>query len=134
MLCAGALVGLAALWVDGWPLGASAPVADDVEADTFLRALVPSNLAVQASYLSYYALAFFVLRWWRLADPRRAQRLSLLPVLVAGFWGWLLLLPVWPYPARGVVVLIMAALIVQLVAPWVGRPPVPPRNVRLRYA
>src|SRR5205807_8635260 len=90
MLILGAVVGLAAVWVDGWPLGVSPPKTAEVPSS--LTGLVPSKLLVEASYLSYYALAFFALRWWRLTDPRRPQRFSLVPVLAAGFWGLVLLL------------------------------------------
>ena len=50
----------------------------------------------EASYISYFALAFFALRWWRMADRRRPQRFSFAPVLAAGFWGLVLLLLVRP--------------------------------------
>ena len=50
------------------------------------------DLPVAACYLSYFGLAFFALRWWRMADRRRPQRFSLFAVLAAGFWGSLLLL------------------------------------------
>jgi hypothetical protein len=37
--------------------------------------------------VSYFGLALFALRWWKMAERRRSQRFSLGPVLAAGFWG-----------------------------------------------
>jgi hypothetical protein len=90
---------------------------------------------VAACYLAYFGLAFFLLRWWKMADRRRPQRFSLYAVLAAGFWGYVLLL-VWPPPSApaGFVALVMAAVIVQLVSPWEQPPPARGRRLRLRYA
>jgi len=92
-----------------------------------------TGLAEGASYVIYFAVTFFALRWWRMADPRRSSRFSFLPLLAAGFWGLLPLL-IWPQPWRGAVALVMTAAIVQLVSPW--EQPVPPscRRLRLRYS
>src|SRR5205814_749347 len=82
------------------------------------------GVPMAACYLSYFGLAFFVLRWWKLADRRRPQRFSLFSVLAAGFWGYLLLL-LWPPPSPpvGFVALVMASVIIQLVSPWEAPPP-----------
>src|SRR5205085_4491933 len=42
------------------------------------------DLPVAACYLSYFGLAFFALRWWKMADRRRSHRFSLFAVLAAG--------------------------------------------------
>jgi hypothetical protein len=93
------------------------------------------NIPVAACYLSYFGLAFFALRWWRMADRRRAQRFSLFPVLAAGFWAFMLLW-LWPLPAPpyGLGALVMTSAIVQLVSPWQEPPPPQAKRVRLRYA
>ena len=95
-------------------------------------------MAVEATYFSYYALAFFVLRWWRMTSRRRSQRFSFAPILGAGFWGAVLLLlirpPHQPWPGMAALVLVMAATIVQLVSPWDQPPPSPARRVHLQYA
>jgi hypothetical protein len=93
------------------------------------------DLPVAACYLAYFGLAFFALRWWKMAERRRPQRFSLYSVLAAGFWGYVLLW-LWPRssPPAGLVALVMAAVIVQLVSPW-EEPPAPrSRKLRLRYA
>jgi hypothetical protein len=132
MMFLGVVVGLTALWVNGWlpgmPGGAKAAgegLFDDI--------LLPrTNLSVGASHVCYFALAFFALRWWRMADPRRASRFSFLPLLAAGFWG-LVPLIVWPEPwPYGAVALVMTAGIVQIVSPWEAPLPAASRRLRLR--
>jgi hypothetical protein len=135
MLGLGALVGLLALWLEGWrPAVPATGLTPTPEPGSLLAALVPSTVLAEASYLSYYGLAFFALRWWRMTDRRRERRFSFAPLLGAGFWGLALLLVVRPHPALGAGVLILSAAVVQLVSPW--QPPVPaaPRRLRLRYA
>jgi hypothetical protein len=88
---------------------------------------------VALRYLGYFGLAFFLLRWWRLTDCRRAQRCRLTAPLLAAFWGGFLylLLPLETI-GRGLIPLSAAALIVQLVSPWQPAPATPPRRYRLR--
>ncbi|MFO0925618.1 MAG: serine/threonine-protein kinase [Gemmataceae bacterium] len=135
MLGLGGVVGLLACWLDGWspgqpwrPIGAS---------DSAGR-LFSSHVAVEASYFCYYALAFFVLRWWQMTGRRRPQRFSFAPILGAGIWGWVLLLlirpPHQPWSGMAALVLVLTAAIVQLVSPWEQPPPAPSRRVRLRHA
>jgi hypothetical protein len=138
MLGLGGLVGLLACWLDGWAPG-RAWRFDEISTEASVR-LFPRNVAFEASYFSYYALAFFALRWWRMTSRRRPQRFSFAPILAAGFWGVVLLLLIRPQPQPSpvvvvpAVVLVMAATIVQLVSPW-EQPPAPTaRRVRLRYA
>jgi hypothetical protein len=155
LLCLGLAVGLEALWLEGHDLpdllspGARATAAD-VGVEVPVPEVVPAprrgwlldglfrtgtDLPVAACYLSYFGLAFFVLRWWKLADRRRPQRFSLFSVLAAGFWGYILLV-LWPPPSPpvGFVTLVMASVIIQLVSPWEAPPPRRSRRLRLRYA
>jgi hypothetical protein len=156
LLCLGLGVGVQALWLQGYELpelfgpGARAAAAE-VGAEPALPEPVPAprrgwlldglfrsgtDLPVAACYLSYFGLAFFVLRWWKLADRRRPQRFSLFSVLAAGFWGYALLL-LWPQQQQqpvGFVALVMASVIIQLVSPWEAPPPRRSRRLRLRYA
>jgi hypothetical protein len=95
---------------------------------------VPPQGVTEAAYFSYYALAFFAMRWWRMTGRRRAHRFSFAPILGAGFWGFVLMLLVRPLFGPGPLVLVMTAAIVQLVSPW-EQPPAPAsKRLRLRYA
>jgi serine/threonine protein kinase len=119
LMVLGALVGVGACWLDGWPLAVS------------------SDWMNEAGYVSYYALAFFALRWWRMTDRRRPQRFSFAPLLASGFWGWVLVLLVRPYNQPlwgGAVVLVLTSAILQLVSPWEQPPPPASKRLRLRYA
>jgi hypothetical protein len=136
MMFLGAAVGVGALWINGWvPRGPGEPRPDATDA-WFPTALLPAGSALGegAAYIVYFALTFFALRWWRLADPRRATRFSFLPLLAAGFWS-LLPLMIWQQPwPWGVGALVMTAAIVQLVSPW-EQPAAPScRRLRLRYS
>jgi hypothetical protein len=131
MMFLGVMVGLTALWLRGWSPG-TAGVAGTPSAP--FTGLLPSGsgLSEGASYISYFALTFFALRWWRMADPRRSQRFSFLPLFAAGFWALLPLL-VWPDSSQGALALVMTAGIVQLVSPWEAPIPQATRRLRLRY-
>jgi hypothetical protein len=134
MLVLGGLVGVLACWMDGW-----SPSRTWVEVGHEPVRLFPHSIAREAAYLSYYALAFFALRWWRMTSRRRTQRFSFAPLLGAGFWAAVLLLLIrpdhQPGPVMAAVVLVMAAAIVQMVSPWEPPPaPAPAKRVRLRYA
>ena len=140
MMVFGTLVGLAAFWLDGWSLNFSSPetmwsppgqhpVPFPVFGD---RVGIP----MVAGYLSYFGLAFFAVRWWKLADRQRPHRFSLAPLLAVGFWAFVLLV-IWPWPQsplEGTLPLILAAGIVQLVSPWEQPPPPTAKRMRLRYA
>jgi hypothetical protein len=162
LMVLGVLIGLGTLWMDGHnlealfgqpnPAAAAEPVVGAVEEEAqpgrrppirrvaeYLQMNSPSEIPVAACYLSYFGLAFFALRWWKMADRRRAQRFSIFAVLAAAFWAYLLLV-LWPFSQQtqnephGVVALVMAAVIIQLVSPWEQPPPPLPRRLRLRYA
>jgi hypothetical protein len=137
MMLLGVVLGLLALWLDGWSPGSpggreAAPHL--ARPGGALVALFPRDVVTEASYFSYYALAFFALRWWRMTARRRSQRFSFAPILAAGFWGLVLLLLIQPQHWPGVVVLVLASAIVQLVSPWEQPPPPAARRMRLRYA
>ena len=136
MMGIGVGVGLAAIWLDGWRMP---PPMDGFSEDLVPVVRIPWDLPFEVAHsnlagdLAYFALAFFVLRWWKLAERRRAHRFSFAPVLAAGFWGLVLLL-VWQEPWRGTLVLTTSAAIIQLVSPWEQPPPPLARRVRLRCA
>jgi hypothetical protein len=122
MMALGAGVGFAALWLDGWTPNFSAP-----------EGFRGGPLSELAGHMAYFALAFFAVRWWKMADRRRSHRFSFGPMLATAFWALLLLL-IWHQMGKGTVVLIMASAIVQLVSPWDQPPPATCRKMRLRYA
>ena len=128
MMGLGITVGLIALWLDGWSMRLPSHGAN-YHSGMDLAGGSPN----QARYISYYALGFFALRWWKLAERRRSHRFSFAPIMAAGFWG-MALLWVWNEPWRGTLVLASSAAIVQLVSPWQPPPPKAARRVRLRYA
>jgi hypothetical protein len=136
MLTLGAIVGLQAYWLSGGtlvPPHLATPAEGEV-APVSLR--LPSHAGSEAGYVSYYALAFFALRWWRMTDRRRASRFSFAPVLGAAFWGLVLTL-IGPERAAwgtSVVVLVMTSAVVQLVSPWEQPPPPAAKRLRLRCA
>lgn len=126
LLVVGGLVGAGCWWMDGGSLGSTS------------LDRIPIQGAAGMSYFSFYALAFFALRWWRMTARRRAHRFSFAPILGAGFWGLVLMLLIRPLasanPGLLVLVLAMTAAIVQLVSPW-EQPPAPTaKRLRLRYA
>jgi hypothetical protein len=136
MLILGGLIGAGALWLNGWSLSAALGNAPSQagQPDGLPSVIGPGEgLAEAAGYLSYFALTFFALRWWRLADRRRSHRFSLGPILAAGFWGAVLLVLIWPRWDAAVVLMTTAA-IVQVVSPWEQPAPPTARRVRLRYA
>ena len=131
MMFLGVGVGLMALWLDGWT-----PILHSqlLNAEDFGSEFAPNpGVTKVGGYILYFALAFFALRWWKLAERRRQHRFSFAPLMAASVWG-LILLMVWEQPWRGTLVLATSAAIVQLASPW--QPPLPKaaRRVRLRYA
>jgi hypothetical protein len=130
MMVLGIGVGVAALWLDGW--SPHAPL-QGTSAEAGSASVFGNVLPAGSGQLSYFALAFFGLRWWKMTDRRRSQRFSLGPLLAAGLVGGVLLL-VWPEPWRGLVVLVTSAAVVQLVSPWDPPAPQAARRLRLKYA
>jgi hypothetical protein len=133
LLLVGGVVGLGGWWMDGGTLGLT-PV--DQNSGASLLAFVPPQSMTEAAYFSFYGLAFFAMRWWRMTARRRAHRFSFAPILGAGFWGLVLMLLIRPLSSSspGLLVLVMTAAIVQLVSPW-EQPPAPTaKRLRLRYA
>ena len=139
LMILGIAVGLGAYWLDGgtwnwssWEVGGVEPARN---AGTFYLFGRKTGIPLVAGYVSYFGLAFFALRWWKLADRNRSHRFSFAPILAAGFWAFVLLV-VWPLPQmpRGPLPLILAAGIIQLVSPWEQPGPPAAKRIRLRYA
>jgi len=135
MMVLGLGVGVLALWLDGWL--PQLPFAEAVTASAQTRhaplPLREGGFPAMAECLSYFGLAFFVLRWWKMGDRRRAHRFSFFPILAAGFWSYALLL-VLPSQWHNALALVAASAIVQLVSLWDQPPPPSCKRMRLRYA
>jgi hypothetical protein len=131
----GLLLGLGALWLDGWhPKWDAALSPSDSPGFGLLDA---AGLPVAAGYLTYFGLSLGAVRWWRMTDRRRKSWFSLFPILATGFWALLFGAIFWPnrdQPMFGAAALVMASAIVQWVSPWEPPPPPPPKRLRLRYA
>ncbi len=79
---------------------------------------VPGWLSPAGVRATFFALAFVVPAWWRLADSRRSLRFNPWSVIVPAVWAYLITL-VWDYPQPlGAAVIGLVALIVQLASPW----------------
>jgi hypothetical protein len=143
LLLIGGLVGLGNWWLDGGSLTAVGTGGSLTAGGTGGSPGLSDSLqrAAALSYFSFFALSFFVMRWWRMTARQRAHRFSFAPILGAGFWSLVLMLMVLmrrpllsTSPGLLVLVLMLTAAIVQLVSPW-EQPPAPPaKRLRLRYA
>jgi len=121
MLGVGALIGGAALWLNGYlPRTMPVEISQSLAQTPHVEAAMPTgNLMQVASYLCYFGVIFFAVRWWKMAAPRRQSRFSLFPILATGFWSLILLL-IFPMNMSTAIGLIASAVIVQLVSPWDG--------------
>jgi eukaryotic-like serine/threonine-protein kinase len=131
MLGLGTLLGLFALWMQGWT-----PVRGELFVQNGgLVPLFPTSAVNVLSYCVYYGLAFFALRWWKMTARQRRSRFSVLPVIAAAFWSLALLLIITPQTWTTATVLVFASAIVQIVSPWEAPPPpAVVRRVRRAYA
>lgn len=144
-------VGLYALWLQGYelPLPWTAgdvqpavlqpwsPVEEEHTRSTFYGLFGENrSMPVLACYLSYFGLAFLMLRWWKTTETTRGKRFSLKPVLAAGFWAFALmfLLPSVPQREPAFVALTLTAAVCQLASPWKETVPVKNRKLRLARA
>jgi hypothetical protein len=139
MMFLGILLGLGALWLSGASPGTSwvgpgslvALVTGDPRSVPRSSSQFFVDQAIK--YVGYFALVFFLLRWWRMAELHRARRFSLLPVITAFFWG-VLPLPLCPASLQcATVALVMTAVIVQMVSPCVPLVTAVQRRLRLRH-
>jgi hypothetical protein len=138
MMFVGGLVGVVALWLSGWSLNVALTDTTGRQLPGSSASLFAATGLNEASYLSYFALAFFALRWWRMTDRRRWSRFSIAPVLASAFWALVLLLPMgFDYEHwLGAAALVLTSIIVQIVSPWEQQPrqTAAVKKVRLRYA
>ncbi|HEV2968890.1 MAG TPA: serine/threonine-protein kinase [Pirellulales bacterium] len=75
------------------------------------------------SFLTYFGFLFFVLRWWRQADPLRRSRLRIWSVAVTVFWAGVAN-TLWPLPQPwGLMLAATISIAVQMAGVWI-----PPRD------
>jgi hypothetical protein len=132
LMLLGGLLGLAGLWLEG---GASAPASTGALPPDLAGLFCPDGVtAARVGYPVYFTAAFGVLPWRRLADRHRPSRFRVAPVLLAGFWGLVLLLLARPQPGLAVGVLVVLAMVVQLVSPWRQQPRAASEPLRMEAA
>lgn len=123
MLLAGAGVGGLAFWLDGWLVPGPGPTPVGATGLAAWLRLDHGTFSTANKYLCFFGLTAAAVRWWSLTDRRRKERFRLAPVIVAGFWGSVLLF-LWPWesasPALGLAPLVIAAVAVQVASPWSG--------------
>jgi hypothetical protein len=145
MASLGLVLGVLYLWLQGYSLPwvedlgnalQAAPRAEEPRRHPFFRALYAANtMPAAASYLGYFGLMFLILKWWKIADPRREQRFHLFPAFAAAFWAYMLffLLPVGER-VETFAILVIASLVPQWASPIVERLPRPGKRLRLNQA
>jgi hypothetical protein len=140
-------LGLEALWLEGHTLAslglvpsgrpAALAVGEENGEQWFLGGILPGTqtFPALACYLSYFAMVFFVMRWWKLSEPRRSERFSLYSVLVAAFWAYVFFFLLPGHGERKIffMAVVVSAVVIQLVSPWERPAPVRGKRLRLRY-
>jgi eukaryotic-like serine/threonine-protein kinase len=127
LMCLGVLIGVGALWLEGYempllagseaqaradPVPRPAIGADPVPADSMRHwytgglLVRGQDVPVAACYLAYFGLIFFLLRWWKMADRRRPHRFSFYSVVVSAVLCGVVMLCVWPSDERAKLALI----------------------------
>jgi serine/threonine protein kinase len=139
-------LGVAAAWLNGWHFdqnvdetvavaggGLPGPLLADISRDNVM-------LGKLVGYMAFFAVPFFLMRWWKLTDRGRSRRFSFYPVLLAGVLAYIGVF-LWPERSMssplditGSIALTMTAVIIQLVSPWEPPARKPVKKVRLRYA
>jgi hypothetical protein len=137
---AGALVGLFAVWVQGYAIFGPQPLAPpEASRHAFYGAIYADNrsLTIVTGHVAYFTLMFLVLRWWKCVEPGRAMRFAVPAVLATALWAFVLLflLPTAEERQIGFWSMLLASVVVQLASPWRSSPEeTPQRRMRLRYA
>jgi serine/threonine protein kinase len=72
------------------------------------------------AYLAYFGGLFMTLRWWKLVDPLRRHRFSLLASAVCGLGAWVVSMIIYFPQPWGIMVAVSIAIAVQLSSPWLS--------------
>ncbi len=128
-LVVGLCVGALAFWLDGWslPTGTATATSRDIVLFTNHR-VNPDTFSTGMRYLFYFGITVAMCRWWAATDHTRRERVRVIPLIGAAFWGAVFLF-LWPESAPallGVSVLVTAAVAAQVASPWAG----PPQKIR----
>jgi hypothetical protein len=136
MMVLGGLIGVLALWLNGWSAAVAMVDKTGDQLPNYGMSLMRATGINEAGYISYYAVALFALRWWRMTDKRRASRFSIAPLLASAFWALVLLLPFGLEHWLGGVALVLSSIVVQVVSPWEQPKPaaLAKKKMCLRYA
>jgi hypothetical protein len=136
MMVLGGVIGVLALWLNGWSAAVAMVDPTGDQLPNYGMSLMRATGINEAGYISYYAVAMFALRWWRMTDRRRSSRFSVAPILASAFWALVLLLPFGLEHWLGGVALVLSSVIVQIVSPWEQPKPVAAakKKMCLRYA
>ena len=134
-LLAGSLVGLVA-WTISDQIYVTLPASNHFEPrpnDTLFHEMFGWNvdgmqaaynsggvIAPMTMYVAYFALLFVALRWWRMAEWTRPNRVSLWSTAFAGFAGWALTFLWWFPQPTGMLLAAAIAFTVQLSSPWLS--------------
>src|SRR5262249_6592472 len=124
----GVLLGLAAVWLEGYSLGSVEPAldpwqrkADTTQRSPFFGALYANNttISVAVGHMAYFGLMFAAIRWWRLVEPIRPSRIEWADVIAICFLAFVLLflLPSAEERLVGFATVAMTAIAVQAVSP-----------------
>ena len=141
LMFVGGLVGVFALWISGQPvpeLIAGVVQANETSTSGSATTSVSSTreqLTTLLGYVAFFAIPFFLMRWWELTDRRRKRRFSLYFVVGVGLLSYLMT-AFWPgnFGGLGLMTFIVTAVVVQLVSPWEPIKRVPVRKLRLPNA
>ncbi|MDC0295335.1 serine/threonine protein kinase [bacterium] len=115
----GMIFGLLAFFVDqflmlDWQGGATR----DVDATVLPEMMYSDNVPNVLAFVSHFAILFFSLRWWKLVDPIRTNRVSLWMLLVAVVVEWLIHQSLPIRQPAGMLFAGGAVLVTQITSKW----------------
>ena len=115
-------LGLAGLILADWthlrPSPTTMVQGFDREFVSWNEGVVPRGLRAVSAFAGYFALAFGLNGWWKIADRDRSARFRFWPTIKTGLAATLVG-ALWPSPQPwGAMVVVLTAIAVQVVSPW----------------